>query len=428
MHHNRAPVTTPDWLPREAVQLALVLFLSFLVGLEREEHKQSDKRLVVFGGVRTFPFIGLTGYAMALLGDGELLLTAAGFLAVAGLLMMVYREKLASGQTGFTSEMAGLLTYAVGALVWQEHYWIATTLAVASLLLLELKTVLERLVQRVEPDDILAAAKFLLLTAVALPLLPNTEYTALRINPFKTWLVVVAVSGISYGSYVLQRLTRERGGIFLTAILGGAYSSTATTVALARQAAADAQPRLYAGAILVASAVMYLRLALLLLIFSRPLFAQLALPCLALAAAAAAGGWLWSRTEAGRKGKGTLQRPAPRNPLQLGAAFGFALLYLAVLAATRYAAGELGDTGVYAVAFLTGFVDVDSFMLGLAESTPGTTPLKVAAGAILIAAATNNLVKGGYAYAAARGAAGRQSLLLLFLLALAGLAPLLFVA
>ena len=42
----------------------------------------------------------------------------------------------------------------------------------------------------------------------------------------------VAVSGVSYGSYVLQRLARGQGGVILAALLGGAYSSTVTTVAI----------------------------------------------------------------------------------------------------------------------------------------------------------------------------------------------------
>ena len=56
------------------------------------------------------------------------------------------------------------------------------------------------------------------------------------ISPFKTWLVVVAVSAISYGSYVIQKATRGKGGVILAALLGGAYSSTVTTIVLSRRA------------------------------------------------------------------------------------------------------------------------------------------------------------------------------------------------
>ena len=53
-------------MPPEGLKILLTLFLCFLIGLEREEHRAAGQRYS-FGGVRTFPLIGLTGYAMALL-------------------------------------------------------------------------------------------------------------------------------------------------------------------------------------------------------------------------------------------------------------------------------------------------------------------------------------------------------------------------
>jgi uncharacterized membrane protein (DUF4010 family) len=70
------------------------------------------------------------------------------------------------------------------------------------MLLLEFKTVLEGLTANIAPDEILTFTKFLLLTAVILPVLPNRGFGPFDINPTKTWLVVVAVSTVSYGSFV----------------------------------------------------------------------------------------------------------------------------------------------------------------------------------------------------------------------------------
>src|SRR5215472_9426014 len=130
--------------------------------------------------------------------------------------------------------MVGLATFLVGALVCYGHFWIATTICVASLLLLDLKTGLEKLAIRIAPNEIFTIAKFLLLTGVILPVLPNEEFSRFHINPFKTWVVVVAISTISYASYVLQKVTKQQRGLVLSAVLGGAYSSTATTVVMAR--------------------------------------------------------------------------------------------------------------------------------------------------------------------------------------------------
>jgi uncharacterized membrane protein (DUF4010 family) len=173
-------------LPPEALQILLVLFLSFLVGLDREEHKAAGGQYS-FGGVRTFPLIGLIGYSMALLSGTQLVPVTVGFVVIAGFLLFSYWHKLSAAEAaGVTSEMSGLATYLVGALVYYGHFWMATALSVASLLLLELKVVLEELAGRIPAEEILTFAKFLLLSVVILPILPNHEFGPFHINPFKT--------------------------------------------------------------------------------------------------------------------------------------------------------------------------------------------------------------------------------------------------
>lgn len=414
-----------DWLPHQGTQIVFVLFLSFLVGLEREERKGGDERFA-FGGVRTYPLIGLLGYALALLSEGALLPQAVGFTVVAAFLLMSYWHKLiASSSAGVTSEMSGLGIYLVGAFVQREMYWVATTLTVVSILLLELKTALESLARRIDPDDILTFTKFLLLSAVILPLLPDAAYTQVQINPFRTWLVVVAVSAVSYASYVLQRLTRGAGGVLLAAALGGAYSSTVTTVALARRSRAEEHPGLFAGAILVASGMMYLRLAALLALFNQPLMQRLDASFLVLGAAAVGAGWLWSRRRE-TPGTAVAAGGTSKNPLEMSAALLFAALFVTMLFVTHLAVVNLGARGVYTLAAVMGVTDVDPFIMGLTQSAPALTPVSVAAAGILIATASNNLVKGVYAYALGAPRAGRQGLWLLAVLALAGLLPLLW--
>ncbi len=413
------------WIPPEALKILLVLFLSFLIGLEREE-RQSAAGFYGFGGVRTFPLIGLIGYSIALISGAQLIPVTLGFLVVGGFLSLSYWHKLSTSETpGVTSEMSGLATYLLGALVYYDHPWIATTLCVASLLLLELKAGLERAATRVAPGELLTFAKFLLLTAVILPILPRQEFGPFHINPFKTWLVVVAVSTISYGSYVLQKLTKGRGGVVLAAILGGAYSSTVTTVVMARRAKQEQHPHLFAGGMLIASGMMYLRLIALLALFNRHLLSLLALPFAVLAGLAVAVGWFWSQRPDVDTSK-VERKYEPGNPLELTAAFSFALLFLAMLVATQLAVTYLGRTGVNTLAAIMGVTDVDPFILGMTQAAGALTPLKLAAEAILIAAASNNLVKGIYAYSLADRKTGIQGICLLAALALLGLAPLLW--
>ncbi len=414
-------------VPPEAVKIVLVLFLSFLIGLEREEHKAAGGAYS-FGGVRTFPLIGLIGYSIALISGTQLVPLTIGFAVIAGFLLLSYWHKLSSSATaGVTTEMSGLATFLVGALVYYEHFWIATTLSVASLILLDLKVALEKLAVRIAPHEILTFAKFLLLTGVILPVLPNRDFGEFHINPFKTWLVVVAISAISYASYVLQKVTKGHGGIVLSALLGGAYSSTVTTVVIAKRAKREQHPHLFAGGILIASGMMYLRLAVLMAIFSRPLMLQLDVPFLSLAALAVLMGWLWSR-RSDASAPAVQREYEPANPLELMTAFLFAALFLSMLIATQLAVTYLGRAGVDTLAAIMGVTDVDPFIMGLTQAAGTLTAVKVAAVAILIAASSNNLVKGCYAYTLADRKTGFQSLAFLVGLAVLGLVPMLWLA
>jgi uncharacterized membrane protein (DUF4010 family) len=417
-------------IPKEGAQILLVLFLSFLVGLEREEHKSLSTNYA-FGGVRTYPLIGLLGYVLTLLSNGQLLLPGLGLAVVGAFLWQSYRHKLENSKlAGMTSEISGLVTYAVGALVFKEEYWIATTITVVSLGLLELKAVLENLSQRIPSDEILTFAKFLFLTAVILPIVPNQVYGPFSFNPFKTWLVVVAVSTISYASYLLLKVTLSRGGdyygVMLSALLGGLYSSTVTTVVLAKRARTRGDSHLFGGAALVASGMMYLRILALIVPFNRALFHRLAIPFLSLSLLGLVGGWLWSRRSQGAAAPTTPPADQPKNPLEISAALLFAAIFVVVLALTHYTQIYLGRAGLYSLAAITGLSDVAPLVLSLTQSAGTLTVLNVAAVAIAIAAASNNLLKGVYARVFAGARAGNEAFVILIIYALLGVAVLAF--
>jgi len=413
------------WMPMDGIQIFAVLFLTFLIGLQREGHKGSGQPFS-FGGVRSYPIIGLVGFGTSVLAGQNLTLVFIGFGIVTAFLLMAYWRKVsASEYTGATSELTGLVTYLIGPLVNHDQLWVATAITVASVLLLELKDFLEGLAKKIEAADILAFTKFLLLSAVILPVLPNQAYTDFQINPFATWLVVVAVSGVSYTSYVLQRIAKGHGGILLTALLGGAYSSTITTVVLARRSHTTVQDRVFSGGILMASGMMYGRVAILLAIFNQDLMLRLAGPFVALAGIAIAGGFIWARTDVSQNTEAS-ETSSVKNPLETQTAFIFAGLFIVMIIATYFAVRYLGAAGMYALAAVMGVTDVDPFIMSLTQTASSLAPTVVTANAILIATASNNLVKGVYAYTLASQRTGRQSLIFLIALTLMGLLPLLF--
>ena len=416
-------------MPPDGVKILLTLFLCFLIGLEREEHRSSNEAgpRYSFGGVRTFPLIGLIGYALALLSSGQLLPLTVGFAVIGAFLWLSYRHKLEIfNEAGVTTEMSGLVTYVVGALVSREQFWIATTLAILSILLLELKTFLESLSTKIPASEIFTFTKFLLLTFVILPIVPDKDYGSFAVNPFKAWLIVVAISGVSYGSYLLEKWAKGKGGIRLAAILGGAYSSTFTTLVMAKQARTAKNPHGYSGGILIASGVMYFRFLVLIGLFNAQLFLRLLWPFVVLGAIGVAGGWLWSGLP-DAAGPGAEVGYPTKNPLELVSAFLLAVLFVAMLMAMNYALVHLGSIGIYGLAAITGLAPVDPFIMGLTQTAGKLTPMGLAAGGVVVASASNNFAKAFIARFFADPKTGRQSLTLLLCLTALGLLPLLWV-
>jgi uncharacterized membrane protein (DUF4010 family) len=413
-------------LPPEGFKILLTLFLCFLIGLEREEHRAAGQRYS-FGGVRTFPLIGLTGYALALLSGQQLLPLTFGFGVIGAFLWLSYKHKLETyNEAGVTTEVSGLVTYVIGALVSRDELWIATTIAVLSMLLLELKEFLENLTTRIPAVEILTFTKFLLLTFVILPIVPDRDFGRFAVNPFKSWLIVVAISGVSYGSYLLQKLAKGKGGIRLSALLGGLYSSTFTTVVMAKEAKTAETPHTYAGGILIASGVMYFRFLVLIGIFNLQLMNRLLIPFLILGAIGIAGGWAWSCIS-DAPSRETKAAYSTRNPLELGSAFLLGLVFVVVLVATNFALIHLGNGGIYGMAVISGLAPVDPFIMGLTQTAGKMTSMGLAVAGVILAAVSNNFAKAFIALALADRRTGRQSLVLLLALTALGLLPLIWI-
>jgi uncharacterized membrane protein (DUF4010 family) len=385
--------------------LALLLGLSFFFGLAFEDFytRSGEPRP---GGVRTFPLLAITGGVLYLLDPARLLPLAAGLLVVGAWLFLHYRERMRSvDATGAPNvelmvPVCNVLAFLLGPISLAEPAWLGVGVTVAAVLLLAGRERLHELARKVELREIVIAGQFLILTGLVLPLLPDEPVTTLTaITPYKAWLALLAVCTMSYGSYLLRRYVAPPGGDLWIAALGGLYSSTATTVVLARRAGVDraALPRALAG-IILATALMYLRLLAIIAVFNLPLALALA-PRLATLAAV---GFILAAWQYRRAGAAPVQSEAetaagPRNPLELSAAALFAVLFVVISIASSWVKSRFGAAGLDILAAIVGVTDIDPFVLSLAQSVAGPLSPAAAAAATLIATASNNLLKAGYA-------------------------------
>ena len=214
-----------------AVAMAIVLGLAFEGVYKREEHSSP-------GGIRTFPMLTVVGIALYLLEPNFLVPYVAGLAAVGIWLYAHIRGEPVrdTPRPGLMVPAANLLAYALGPVALTQPSWIVVATAVAAVLLLESREALHQLVLKIPSNEVFTLSKFLILVGIVLPLVPDHPIASWTpITPFKAWLALVAISSLSYASYLLQRYLPSRSGSLWSAVLGGAYSSTATTVALARQ-------------------------------------------------------------------------------------------------------------------------------------------------------------------------------------------------
>ncbi len=412
-------------------KFALILGLSLFFGLAFEDfHARSG--LVRPGGIRTFPLLAISGGLLYELDPDRKLLLVAGLLVIGAWLFISYRRQLreSDGDNRFNVELivpvCNVLAYLIGPAALALPAWLPIGVTVTAVLLLTARERLHALAQQVQIGEIVTAAEFLILTGIVLPLLPNEPVTTLTaITPYKAWLALLAVCTLSYASYLVQRFFARADSDLVIALLGGLYSSTATTVVLARAAGADPAANAQAQAgIILATAVMYLRLLAIVAIFDPHLAMSLAPATLALSAAGFVLAGLQYRRARGQAS--ATSGVIPRNPLELAAAIVFAVLFVVTSIATQWARGHFGALGVDALAAVIGFTDIDPFVLSIAQGGGGDLPLHAATVAILIAISSNNVLKAVYTVVFAGGRASLPAAGALVALAVSGVAVAIF--
>ncbi len=374
------------------LRFALALALGFLIGLERER-SGAAKQGRVFAGVRTFTLVSLFGFACAWLHNlGLTTAVPVGLVAIAGLAAFEYFAKLRENRIGWTTEAAVLLTYAIGVLALLAPAWVPLALGIIGTLLLSEKARIEGLVEKLDNAEFLAVLKFLIVTALVLPVVPDRAFTTFAINPRKLWLIVVMVSSVGFAGYFLIKKLGAKFGWWLSGLAGGIVSSTAVSVAagrVAQQQPGQAHHALQAA--LLASSVMYLRILALVAFLNGAFVPALGWKLALLSAVGLALAWLVRPAEepATRGPVSSLQ-----NPFEILPALGFALLFVVLMVVTKLVQAHFGASALLALAAVVGVADIDPFILSLVQSNP--VPERLLVSAILVAMMMNTLAKGLY--------------------------------
>jgi uncharacterized membrane protein (DUF4010 family) len=404
-------------IPAPFQQLAVALGLGLLVGLQRE---RADPAIA---GIRTFALITVLGSVAALLGKAfGGWVVALGLLAAAALVMSGNLVRLKTGEAdpGQTTEFAALVMYGVGALLVIAPISVGVVLGGAVAVLLHLRDPLHRFVGRIGEKDIRAIMQFVLIALVILPLLPDRPFGPYDVlNPYQIWWMVVLIVGLSLAGYVAYKLFGAKAGTVLSGALGGLISSTATTASYARRTKDTPDTaRLAALVIMIASTVVFARVLVEIAAVAPGQFREMGPPLgamLGVGIIVSLIAWFFGRSQEG-------ELPEAGNPAELKAALIFGALYAGILLAVAFARERFGTAGLYTVAAISGLTDVDAITLSTSRLVAGGLDPSTGWRAILLAALSNLIFKGGIvAVLGSRGLFGRVAILFGFALGGGGL-------
>lgn len=395
---------------------ALSAALGALIGLERQWSESRSGQVGDHPGMRTFVLWTVVGTAAAQIGSHF----SAGLFPVAFVMMLVcavaagFQGRKDGEQSGLTSLAALSLAFLLGGLVFWGERRLALVLAGGTFLVLATKKGTHAFSEHFDERDKRSFLQFLLISAVILPVVPNADFGPYgAFNPFKTWLMVVLVTGLGLVSYAGIRILGPKAGLGLTGLLGGLVSSTAATLALSRQdRSVPGNGAAYAWATIIACTFLYARIAVLLGFVSPGLLEAVWSALLALASPGIAyGAWktfLGSHKESSKEIK-------IHNPSSLRVALVFAALYALITLLVKSSSERMGEGGIGLASFVSGLTDMDAIALalGVMVSDHGLSGDAARVG-IVLAALGNTVFKAGLALFIGKSPGFRIPILLIF--------------
>ena len=371
-----------DYLPRELVTFLLVTVFSLLIGLsQRKISLKREGETTLFGTDRTFTFIGILGYLLYILDPtGYRLFMGGG--AILGLLLGLnyYVKQSQYHVFGVTTIIIALITYCIAPIVATQPSWFYVMVIVTVLLFTELKHTFTELAQRMKNDEMITLAKFLAISGIILPMLPNENLIpGINLTPYSIWLATVVVSGISYLSYLLKRYVFHESGILYPYKGIFLFVHFSVLARKSRKASVQDAPE-YVAAMLLAVSMMFLRFLILIGIFSRETLLAIYPYLLIMSVVTAAVAWyLHSKRKRVDDGTQTTEDEDSSNPLEFKVALIFAMLFVVFTILTHYTLVYAGTGGLNLLSFISGFSDITPFILNLLQGTGSVAVLVITA-------------------------------------------------
>jgi len=385
-----------EW--NDQLRFLVAIALGFLVGLERES-RSGTLTSKLTAGVRTYTLISLFGFGCAWLFRLNIqFIIPVGILVIGAMSLAGYLAKQKTGAIGWTSEMAAILTFVVGVLSLVADIWIPMAIGIFTTLLLSEKAKLEQYIEKLDKAEFLAVIKFLIVTIIILPALPDKDFTKYNLNPYRIWQLVILISSIGFVGYFLMKKFGDKVGIWLSGILGGIVSSTAVSIAMgnfAKNNNVTADRALQAT--ILASSVMYLRILVIIFLVNPVIGGLIWWKLIILFAAGILFAFLVKDTS---QNSTATSISTIQNPFEVKPALIFASLFVLLSIITIWVKQYLGETGVLGLSVIVGVTDIDPFILSLI--TKQTMIDRIVISSILISMMSNTIVKGIYFGALAR--------------------------
>ncbi|MGL4196545.1 MAG: MgtC/SapB family protein [Allorhizobium sp.] len=387
-------------------RLGLAVAIGAAVGVERHWRERDEPEGARIAGIRTFTLIGMTGGLAGLLEaqvseDSLSGLMVASFLIAIAVVLLRFglMEARAEGSFSATTVIAGITTFGLGALAVMGDMAVASAAGAVVVTVLASREFLHGAIRRLTWAELRSAVVLLAMSFVLLPLIPADPYGPFGgVSPRSLVILVILLASISYVGYVAIRVIGGERGDLVAGAVGGLVSSTATTLAMARQSQTTGNAAGPAAGAIAAGSVSLIRTAFLVGALA-PTLGERLLPGLLVAGAVML---VIAFAVVARAGVST-EADLPGNPFELTQVVSMALLITVIAFIARAASQIFGDGGLYVVSALTALADVDAVSVTVAGMLPSLS-LPVATIAVGIAVTANMVAK--VVYAAATGSRG----------------------